>query len=57
MKGTNNAWNMCINRCVVNGWLFRAKLVKGDNSGLYKMFNNERELRDVVFPKPRRAFE
>ena len=37
MKGTNDAWNMCINQCIVRGWLFRAKLVKGDNSGRYKL--------------------
>ena len=56
MKGTNDAWNMCINQCIVNGWLFKAKLVKGDNSGRYKIIYNERELRDVVYPKPWSAF-
>ena len=54
MKGTNDAWNMCINQCIVNGWRFRAKLVKGDNYGSYKIINNE--LRDVVYPKPQSAF-
>ena len=44
MKSTNDAWNMCINHCIVNSWLFRTKLVKGDNSGRYKIINNEREL-------------
>ena len=24
MKGTKDAWTMCINQCIVNGWLFRA---------------------------------
>ena len=49
MKGTNDAWNMCINQCIVNGWLFRAKLIKGDNFERYKIINNERALRDVVY--------
>ena len=49
MKGNNDAWNICRNQCIVNGWLFRSKLVKGDNSGCYKIINNERELRDVVY--------
>ena len=53
MKGTNDAWNMCINQCIIKGWLFRAKLVKRDNSGSYKLINNE--LRDVN-PKPQSAF-
>ena len=56
MKGTNDAWNMCINQCIVNCRVFRAKLVKGDNSGCYKIINNELELRDVVYPKPQSAF-
>ena len=56
MKGTNEAWNMCINQSIENGWLFRAKLVKGDNSGRYKIINNERKLRDVVYPKPQSTF-
>ena len=55
MKGTNDAWNMCINQSIVNGWLFKAKLVKGDNSVHYKIINNECELRDVVYPKPQRT--
>ena len=54
MKGTNDAWNMCINECTVRSWLFRTKLVKGDNSGSYKIIDNE--LRDVVYPKPQSAF-
>ena len=53
-KGTNDACNMCINQNIENGWLFRAKLVKGDDSGCYKIFNNERKL--VVYPKPQSAF-
>ena len=48
MKDANDAWNMCINRCIVNGWLFDAKLVKEDNSVHYKIIDNERELRNVV---------
>ena len=28
MKGTNDAWNMYINQCIVKGWLFRAKLIR-----------------------------
>ena len=46
MKSANDAWNMCINRyqCIINGWLFRANLVKGDNSGRYNIINNKREL-------------
>ena len=55
MKGSNDAWNMCINQCIVKGCLFRAKLVKGGNSGRYKIINNDRELRDVVYPKPQRV--
>ena len=54
MKGTNDAWNMCINQCIVKGWLFRTKLVKGDNSGGYKIIYIE--LGDVVYPKPQGAF-
>ena len=50
MKGTNDALNMCIHQCIVKGWLFRTKLVKGDDSGSYKLINNE--FRDVVYPKP-----
>ena len=56
MKSTNDAWNMCINHCIVNSWLFRTKLVKGDNSGRYKIINNERELLDDVYPNPQSAF-
>ena len=56
MKGTNDAWNMCINQYIVNGWLFTAKLVKGDNSGRYKIINYKRELRDAVYPNPQSAF-
>ena len=56
MKGTNDVLNMCINKCIVNGWLFRAKLAKVDNSGRYKIINNEHELRDVVYPNPQSAF-
>ena len=51
MKGTNDTWNMSIKQCIVNSWLFRAELVKGDNYGRYKIINNERELRDIVCPK------
>ena len=36
--------NICINQCIVNCWLFRLKLVKGDNSERYKIINNESEL-------------
>ena len=57
MIGMNDAWNMCINQCIVNGWLFRGKLVKGDYFGRYKIINNERELLDVVYPKPQNAFK
>ena len=57
MKGTNDAWNLCINQCIVNGWLFRAKIVKGDNSGRYKIINNERELPDAAYPNPQSAFQ
>ena len=57
MKGTNDAWNMCINQCIVNGWLFRAKIVKGDNSGRYKIINNERELPDAAYQNPQSAFQ
>ena len=54
MKGTNDAWNMCINQYIVKGWLFRAKLLNGDNSGFYTLLDNE--LRDGVYPKPQSAF-
>ena len=53
MKGTSDVWNMYINQCIVKGWLFMAKLVKGDNSESYKLINNE--LQDVVYPKPHSA--
>ena len=52
MKGANDACNMCINQSID----FRARLVKGDNSGRYKIINNERKLRDVVYPKSQSAF-
>ena len=54
MKGTNDAWNICIKQCIVKCWLFRAKLVKVDNSESYKLINSE--LRDVVYPKPQSVF-
>ena len=56
MKGTIDACNktLCINQCIVKGWFFRANVLKGDNSGSYKIINNE--LRDVVYPKPQSAF-
>ena len=44
MKGTNDAWPMCIYQCIINGWLFRAKLVKGDNSVRYKIMNANFEM-------------
>ena len=44
MRGT-----MCINQCIVKGWLFRSKLVKGKNSESYTLINNE--FRDVVYQK------
>ena len=56
MKGTNDAWNMCISQSIQYGWLFRAKLVKGDNSGRKKIINNKRKLRDAVYSKPQSAF-
>ena len=56
IKGTSEAWNMFINQSIENGWLFRAKLVKGDNSTRYKIINNKRKLQDIVYPKPQRAF-
>ena len=56
MKGTNDAWNMCKNQCIVSGRLFRTKLVKGYNSGRYKIINIERELRYVAYPKTQSAF-
>ena len=56
MKDTNDAWNTCINQYIINGRLFTAKLVKGDNSVRYEIINNERELRDGVYPKPQSAF-
>ena len=56
MKGSNDVWNMCIHRCIVSSWLFRVKLVKGHNSRRYRIINIERELRDVVYPKPQSAF-
>ena len=49
MKGTNDTWNMCINQGIVKGWLFRAELVKGDNSRGYTLIDNA--LRDVCIPK------
>ena len=55
-EGTNDAWKMCINQCIVNGWLFRAKSVKGDNSERYRIINNEHELLDAVYQKPQSAF-
>ena len=42
---------MCINQCIVNGWLFRAKLVKGDNSGCCKMINKEPRTSRCCIPK------
>ena len=41
----------------LNGWFFRVKLVKGNNSGQYKIINDEYELHDVVYPKPQSAFK
>ena len=55
MKGTNDASYMLINQCVTNGWLYRAKLAKGDDSGRDKKIINN-ELRDVVYPKSHSAF-
>ena len=48
LKGTHDAWNMCISQCIVNSWLFGAKLVMRDNSVRYETINNEHKLRDVV---------
>ena len=53
MKGTNDALNMCINKCIVNGWRCRAKLVKGDNYGRYKMINASFEM---LYTQTHRAF-
>ena len=47
---------MCINQCIVHGWLFRAKLVNADNSARYKIINNERELEMVYTPNHRAHF-
>ena len=55
MKGTNDAWNMCMNQCIVNGWLLKAKLVKGNN-WRYKIINNECELLDTVYLNRQSAF-
>ena len=51
MRGT-----LCINQCAVDGWLFGAILLKRDNSGRYKIINNERELRGVKCKKLQSAF-
>ena len=56
MKGTNDAWNMCINQCIVNGWLFRAKPVKGDNLGHPKIINNDANFEMLYTPKHRAHF-
>ena len=56
MRGTNDAWNMCIYESIENGWLFRANLVKGDNSGRYKIIKDEGELQDGLYPNSQSAF-
>ena len=37
MKGTNDAWTMFINQCIVNGWLFKTKLGKEINLCITKL--------------------
>ena len=36
MKGTNDAWNVCMIKCIANACLIGIILIKGDNSPVIK---------------------
>ena len=53
MKATNGAWNMCINKCIEENWLFEVNTNKGQyNSEHYNILHDQHRLRDVLYQKP-----
>ena len=57
MLGTINVLNMCIIKCISNGWLIRIRIIKGRNSGHNKITRFKGDFRDGVFLKPQNGFE
>ena len=52
-----DVWNMCIIKCITNGWLIGIMIIKGRNSGRNKMTRNKVDFRDGVCLKHLNGFE
>ena len=57
MIGITDLWNMCIIKCITNGWLIEIMIIKGRNSGRNKITRNKGNFRDGVWIKPPIGFE
>ena len=57
MYGTIDVLNMCIIKCITNGWLIRIMIIKGRNSGHYKITHIKGDFRDGVCLKPLNGIE
>ena len=57
MQGIIDVWNMCIIKCITNGWLIEIIIIKGRNSGHNKITHNKGNFRDGVCLKPPNEFE
>ena len=49
--------DMCIIKCITNGWLIRIMIIKGHNSGHNKITHNKGDFRDGVCLKPLNGFK
>ena len=57
MYGIIDVLNMCIIKCITNGWLIRIIMIKGCNSGHNKITHNRGDFRDGVCLKPLSRFK
>ena len=57
MKGITDVLNMWIIKCITNGWLIGIMMIKGHNSGRYKITHNKGDFRDCLCIKPPNGFE
>ena len=48
---------MCFIKCIINGLFIGIKIIKGRNSGQYKITRNKGDFRDCVCLKPLNGFE
>ena len=57
MYGTIDVLNMCIIKCITNGWIIRIMIIKGRNSGHNKITHNKGDSRDGECLKPLNGIE